>query len=220
MGSTESCAIQAGTGKVVCWEGWQGLMVPASPFGTATAIAVGGNDNPFGGSTLHTCVIRAGTGNVVCRGSNIYGQATPPPSVNGADGTATAISAGDFYTLAIAGPARAACQNGVDDDGDGLIDYPADPGCQNDTSFAQESPACQDGIDNDLDGKIDFDGGAAANHGVALGPSDPQCGRFYQTQETPPPACGLGAEVALLMGALLRMRQRFELSRVRTSKEG
>jgi hypothetical protein len=46
------------------------------------------------------------------------------------------------------------CNNGVDDDGDLLIDL-ADPGC-GDASQDFEDPACNDGIDNDGDGGIDL----------------------------------------------------------------
>jgi glucose/arabinose dehydrogenase len=91
-----------------------------------------------------------------------------------------------------------ACSDGIDNDGDGLVDYPADPGCASPTS-TMENPACQDGIDNDGDGKIDFDGGASANHGVALGPPDPQCTSATKKTEKPPAGCGLGAELALLV---------------------
>ena len=81
-------------------------------------------------------------------------------------------------------PPRPQCSDGIDNDGDGLIDYPADPGCGGPDSVT-ESPACQDGIDNDGDGKIDFDGGASANHGVALGPPDPGCPWPFAEIENP-----------------------------------
>jgi len=61
---------------------------------TASAIAVGFNHN-------HSCAIQAGTGAVVCWGRNVSGQATPPPSVDGATGTASAIAAGGFHSCAI-----------------------------------------------------------------------------------------------------------------------
>jgi hypothetical protein len=48
----------------------------------------------------------------------------------------------------------AQCNNGVDDDGDTLIDL-SDPGCGN-VDQTTESPACNDGIDNDGDGAIDL----------------------------------------------------------------
>ncbi len=53
------------------------------------------------------------------------------------------------------------CSDTIDNDGDGRIDFPADPDCdspQDDSEF----PECSDGIDNDGDGLIDF-------------PNDPGC---------------------------------------------
>jgi alpha-tubulin suppressor-like RCC1 family protein len=41
----------------------------------------------------HSCAIQAGTGAVWCWGHNRAGEATPPPSVDGSMGTATAIAA-------------------------------------------------------------------------------------------------------------------------------
>jgi uncharacterized repeat protein (TIGR03806 family) len=46
------------------------------------------------------------------------------------------------------------CNDGLDNDGDGLRDYPADPGCASRAS-ATERPTCDDGVDNDADGRID-----------------------------------------------------------------
>jgi hypothetical protein len=100
-------------------------------------------------------------------------------------------------------PTPPACSNGIDDDGDGFVDYPADVGCASPTSTT-ESPRCNDGRDDDGDGKIDFDGGAAANHGVALGPVDPQCNQASRNSEAPP-ACGFGAELVLLAPVLRRL---------------
>jgi Calx-beta domain-containing protein len=54
--------------------------------------------------------------------------------------------------------ARAACANGLDDDGDGAADWPGDGGC---TAAADASerraggPACDDGADQDGDGRRD-----------------------------------------------------------------
>ena len=57
------------------------------------------------------------------------------------------------------------CNDGVDNDGDSLIDYPNDPGCSSssdddETNIVQYQ--CNDGIDNDGDSLIDY-------------PSDPGC---------------------------------------------
>ncbi|MEN0061161.1 MAG: hypothetical protein AAGA48_03370 [Myxococcota bacterium] len=59
-----------------------------------------------------------------------------------------------------------ACQDGVDNDLDGLLDYPDEPGCT--TPFDTDEtdpivlPTCFDGVDNDVDGLSDY-------------PADPEC---------------------------------------------
>jgi len=64
----------------------------------------------------------------------------------------------------------AACSDGVDNDSDGVADYPNDPGCTS-ISDSDESdncpggagcPPCSDGLDNDGDGLFDY-------------PNDPSC---------------------------------------------
>ena len=50
---------------------------------------------------MHSCAIQAGTGDAICWGSDGHGQATPPASVDGTSGTASAISAGGEHSLAI-----------------------------------------------------------------------------------------------------------------------
>jgi hypothetical protein len=86
-------------------------------------------------------------------------------------------------------PPSYACSNGVDDDGDGKVDYPADPGCASSTDTNEynapappppppPSYACSNGIDDDGDGKVDY-------------PADPGCASSTDTNEynapTPPP---------------------------------
>jgi hypothetical protein len=97
-----TAGLAAGTaeagGPVVGWgDNYHGQATPpalvaASGAGTAIAIAVGGR---------HGCAIQAGSGAVVCWGDDSYGEATPPAIVNGSLGRATAIAAGDDFTLAI-----------------------------------------------------------------------------------------------------------------------
>jgi hypothetical protein len=61
--------------------------------------------------------------------------------------------------------AKPACDDGDDNDGDGMTDFPDDLGCDgddDDTEDSLASPQCKDGRDNDGDGKHDF-------------PSDPGC---------------------------------------------
>ena len=95
-----------------------------------------------------------------------------------------------------------ACNDGVDNDGDGRIDFdpvtfdspgdqftpPAgsgDPGCLN-PSGSTESPECQDGIDNNADGTIDYDGALSALGYLADDP-DPYCvGKPWQDRESEP----------------------------------
>ncbi len=74
-----------------------------------------------------------------------------------------------------------ACLNGIDDDGDGNIDFPADPGCSDALDDAERSAslACDDGIDNDGDGMIDW-------------PSDPGCRDLAISLEDP--ACQDGID--------------------------
>ena len=56
------------------------------------------------------------------------------------------------------------CDDGLDDDGDGLVDYPDDPGCESPTDPSERSSllVCDNGLDDDGDGLIDH-------------PADPGC---------------------------------------------
>jgi cysteine-rich repeat protein len=126
------------------------------------------------------------------------------------------------------------CQNGVDDDGDGLVDFPSDTGCTSATDFleTQATLPCDDGIDNDGDGLTDFpddpacqtglspkenpkcddgidndgDGGTDWD-GAGTGVPDAQCARPWRDRETAG-TCGLGAEIVLLLGAVTSLRRR------------
>jgi hypothetical protein len=102
------------------------------------------------------------------------------------------------------------CDNGLDDDGDGLVDT-ADPACASNPTFTREDTQCQNGLDDDGDGRIDYDGGASL-FGTPIAPLDPQCTGPQRNRETPT-GCGLGAEVALALagvGWLCRRRGRRE----------
>jgi hypothetical protein len=125
-GRVHSCAIQAGTGNVVCWGGG-----PAPPnavngvSGIATAIAAG---------TYYSCAIQADTDNVICWGMDDRGQATPPDAVNGASGTATAIAAGGYHSCAIqAGTGNVVCW-GSDDLGGSYVGQATPPDAVNGVS--------------------------------------------------------------------------------------
>ncbi len=86
------------------------------------------------------------------------------------------------------------CNDGRDNDGNGLVDFgpgPRDPGCASaaDTTEATSppptaSPQCSDGVDNDGDGKVDY-------------PNDPGCtSRADEDEVDPPvpPACADGID--------------------------
>jgi hypothetical protein len=74
------------------------------------------------------------------------------------------------------------CDDGIDNDGDGLPDFPEDPGCAW-QGGSTESPECNDGVDNDGDGGIDSDGT----------PPDPECGDvpFHLDESVPVPEPGM-----------------------------
>jgi hypothetical protein len=85
------------------------------------------------------------------------------------------------------------CRDGRDNDADGRIDYPNDPGCSSktDTSELNTKIQCDDGKDNDADGKIDM-----ADFGCS-GPTDTNeinCGdgkcQTGETQANCPQDCG------------------------------
>ena len=58
--------------------------------------------------------------------------------------------------------ATPACSNGLDDDGDGLVDAPSDPGCTDANDASERGTAsCDDGIDNDGDYGVDVGGDIA-----------------------------------------------------------
>jgi hypothetical protein len=126
----------------------------------------------------------------------------------------------DYYEFV-----RADCGNGLDDDGDGLTDAPADTGCTGPDDFS-ELEACADGVDNDGDGLVDFaaDPGCASlvwafedpqcndaldNDGDgAVDLNDPQCWAPWRNREAR--RCGIGVELALLaplLDALARRRR-------------
>ena len=57
--------------------------------------------------------------------------------------------------VAVVEPA-AMCSDGIDNDNDGLIDYPNDKGCDSASDNDEQTYMCSDGIDNDGDGEVDL----------------------------------------------------------------
>jgi len=74
--------------------------------------------------------------------------------------------------VAVLPPRVAECGNGADDDGDGLADFPEDPGCASASDLFERDAflACDDGLDEDGDDLADF-------------PADPGCASPAATQE-------------------------------------
>jgi hypothetical protein len=74
---------------------------------------------------------------------------------------------------------NASCADGIDNDRDGLVDHPADPGCSGPTDTKETSSAlqCDDGVDNDADGLIDFVSGSDVG--------DPGCASSSSPTESP-----------------------------------
>jgi lysophospholipase L1-like esterase len=128
---------------------------------------------------------------------------TSPPNPVFASRLEFQARAGDTVDIDLAAfVAPGACADGLDNDGDGLIDHPADPGCRYATS-AFEGRQCQDGIDNDNQPGTDFDGGESI-HGIGNGDPDgpdPQCTDAWRNREGVPPTsgCGLGPELVLAL---------------------
>ena len=121
------------------------------------------------------------------------------------------------------------CDDGLDDDGDGLIDYPADPGCTSPTDDSEREPtlACDNEIDDDGHGTIDLldpgctdpgdtdergplyecDNGADDDlNGSADFPDDPGCLHPANLYELPEPGLGLPLALGALSLAALRRR--------------
>jgi CSLREA domain-containing protein len=91
----------------------------------------------------------------------------------------------EFSNCEPGGPPATQCSDLVDNDGDGLIDYPADPGCESAADDSESPdppppPQCSDLQDNDGDGLIDY-------------PADPGCESATDDSESPdpppPPQC-------------------------------
>jgi hypothetical protein len=117
--------------------------------------------------------------------ASMGGPAVYPVYLNKESGTGAA-------TLELNVTVTPSCKDGVDSDGDSLVDFPADTGCKaagDDT----EVEDCRDGIDNDGDGHTDY-------------PADPQCASALGGREKPA-SCGLiGIEVAGVLAWAARRR--------------
>jgi hypothetical protein len=79
-------------------------------------------------------------------------------------------------------PSTYGCADGLDNDFDGRIDYPADPGCVDAADPNERSTKqCDNGIDDDHDGKIDWRGD---------GSGDPHCVNLIDNNDIDTAAAG------------------------------
>ncbi|MDJ0785244.1 MAG: CRTAC1 family protein [Myxococcota bacterium] len=78
--------------------------------------------------------------------------------------------------LSVNEPQSVLCNDGFDNDGDGLVDFPDDPGCDDalDTSERSAALPCDDGIDGDGDGWTDHRPDQDSD-GIGEFPGDPAC---------------------------------------------
>ena len=96
-----------------------------------------------------------------------------------------------------------ACSDGVDNDGDGLADYPNDPGCVSPLS-EWEVPLCDDGFDNDLDGDVDTEDGQCSASSQNIESESVDLRDVDAGDEI---FCGLGAEVAFILPLFMQLRR-------------
>jgi len=87
------------------------------------------------------------------------------------------------------------CSDGLDEDGDGLTDYPDDPGCDSPADSSEWSSAliCDNGLDDDSDGLFDF-------------PTDDGCDDLFDSSEVPEPAFAVGLAIGAIAMGLRRRR--------------
>jgi outer membrane protein assembly factor BamB len=162
----------------------------------------------------------------------------------GGQGDAASRVPFDLVALCVPGTTGcAACNDGLDDDGDGKIDFPADPGCTS-AADVSERAECEDGIDNDHDGKTDWPADAgcrnrlpratespACSNGVDDDgdgkidfPADPSCTATWGESEAAPPpvaSCGLlGIEAAAALLAVRALRGRSRVRRAPRAAAG
>ncbi len=146
------------------------------------------------------------------------------------DGNATFAVDLASYRDQIIATVRPECSDEVENDIDGLLDFPDDPGCKSAEDLS-EAGDCYDGIDNDGDGSIDYsaDRGCRSSREWAVenpacddgldndndgfsDVADPECSASpaWWTDETVVyrASCGLGFELVLVIPPLAALRRR------------
>lgn len=84
------------------------------------------------------------------------------------------------------------CSDGVDNDFDGLVDFPNDPGCESaDDQDETDPPQCRDGRDNDADGRVDYPDDKDCSDDEDNDESDRSGGLVYEDASVVAPKSGL-----------------------------
>lgn len=154
----------------------------------AGAKTVKGTTSEGMGATVIVYVNGLPTAPVVAGAGGAF-TATVPTLYAGQHLNATAQAANEIVSL-VSDPdvvvqgvnAVTFCSDGIDNDGDGKIDFPDDPGCESAIDPDEtDIPACSDGKDNDGDGLADY-------------PMDPGCSSVLDNDETGGAACSNGMD--------------------------
>jgi hypothetical protein len=134
------------------------------------------------------------------------------------------------YRDQIIAAVRPECSDEVENDGDGALDFPDDPGCTSAEDLS-EAADCDDGLDNDGDGLADYgvdpgcrnrqewvredpacDNGADDDGDTLVDANDPECAAspaWWTDEAAPyPVGCGMGGELVLVIPPLAALRRR------------
>ena len=144
--------------------------------------------NPFTGEFFH--FVAAGQSGVGHLDSLLATEDTLyAADLTNAAGLAT-YGSGAIYAIRL----RPACDDDRDNDDDGLVDFPSDPGCAS-ADAPIENPQCNDGLDNDGDGRTDL--------------ADRDCGNTPANVSEAQRSCGmLGVEPAVVLAVCSALRRR------------
>jgi hypothetical protein len=173
-----------------------------------------------------------GSGEVLCDGQEVPGHRCDTPFGDPGSGI---NDLGDFVGAQMAGvnlDVVVECSDGIDNDGDGYLDFPDDTGCTSASDVSEQVPVspgymeCDDGFDNDGDHLVDMaDPGCPTPFSSPENPScndnldndndgltdqaDPDCSTVWPYhEETANWKCGYGGELVLPLGFLLWLRNR------------
>jgi len=167
------------------------ILVPLAPIGTggstfvsaAVNLTVRGAPWTTGTATIGTVSVQGaarGPAGAASSTAQLDGQLNmvTPVFVSTNIAPSAVVPVFGFLRLGFGSLVSPLCDDGIDNDEDGLVDFPDDPGCgdENDESETDPLAVCDDDRDNDLDGLIDY-------------PADPGCGSLADSSEAPDFRC-------------------------------